>query len=714
MMTKPMALKDPCDTPGPGSFLKYAVTLAVASAFVAQAVLAAPPSAAKSAHPPTPAPTKKTAATQKPAQVSRKQREQKASPNASEKASAKSAASARTKRTIASQNTPTTPVPTPAPTPAPIKEEPKARTIDVVREEMFKTRKSKQARAVGKAIELLKQGKTAEARKATASFESSDLFGDYAAAISASSWIEEGLKKTKNKKHAEAADAARKAIPHLLKLESDYPHSPLFKKVPEELVKAELTIADSNALRKQWKKAVPYYERAFQRLLSQNLLPTLKPETFKNYGQSCKHSKAESCEAWINRFAAAGQKQSEEIKALTQALGKESLEAPALPRFDRLTRNYKAPDLDQVAFEGGMTAYMAGDYSRAIQQFRSFLDEFPKSAHRFRARFWLAQALTHDQDHEKAQKLYESLLRETPFGNYGLFASMVSGKSLENYVSAALPIASATDPHLLPHELFRLKRAERFVAEGLRELAIYELKDLRPRDNLSSEFLLYLASLHSDAANHLGTFLMITELIQRGYEGVYTSYVARMVFPVPHLPLIQKYAAQFKLDPILVLSLIKQESAFDTGAVSHVGASGLMQLMPATAVDTESDLAISSLTEAEVNIRVGTKYLRKVLDRFNGNIAFALAGYNAGPNAVQRWIREGRAKQGLLEFIEQIPYKETRDYVGSIIRNYYWYRKNLTGEQAKPLSYFWNMYGPPEVQSELPAPTSKPAEDPEI
>jgi len=83
----------------------------------------------------------------------------------------------------------------------------------------------------------------------------------------------------------------------------------------------------------------------------------------------------------------------------------------------------------------------------------------------------------------------------------------------------------------------------------------------------------------------------------------------------------------------------------------------------------------------------------------------ALAGYNAGPNAVDRWFKDQGAKRGMIDFIETIPYKETREYVASIIRNYYWYSRKLTpGEPAPALVHFWNTYGPPEGPAFISAP----------
>jgi soluble lytic murein transglycosylase len=243
-----------------------------------------------------------------------------------------------------------------------------------------------------------------------------------------------------------------------------------------------------------------------------------------------------------------------------------------------------------------------------------------------------------------------------------------------------------------------LQRAQKFVAEKAYDLAALELRDLKPRDGLTSPFLVYLAMLDSRAQNYNHAFVSLGDLILRNYEGVFSSYGLRMIFPTPYLELIKKYSVENQLDPILVLSLIKQESAFDEDALSWVGASGLMQLMPQTAVETVPDIEAADLVRAEANILVGTRYLRKLMNKFNGNIVLSLAGYNAGPTAADRWLRDTPAKRGILEFVESIPYKETREYVSSIMRNYYWYSRKLTGEVPKGLNYFWNTYGPPESQ----------------
>lgn len=122
-------------------------------------------------------------------------------------------------------------------------------------------------------------------------------------------------------------------------------------------------------------------------------------------------------------------------------------------------------------------------------------------------------------------------------------------------------------------------------------------------------------------------------------------------------PLIEKYASKNGLDSDFVKALIKQESGFKSDAKSHCGAMGLMQLMPATAMS----LGVHNAFDPEQNIAGGTKYLKGLLDRFDGNKELALAAYNAGPGAVKKY---GGVP----------PYSETQNYVKKVIGNYQTYK----------------------------------------
>jgi hypothetical protein len=118
----------------------------------------------------------------------------------------------------------------------------------------------------------------------------------------------------------------------------------------------------------------------------------------------------------------------------------------------------------------------------------------------------------------------------------------------------------------------------------------------------------------------------------------------------------------------------------------------MMQLMPATASAVDGSLERFDLLKPDRNIQVGTKYISKLLNRFGGNMVLAIAAYNAGPGSVSRWLRAAPPSWTMLEFIESIPYKETREYVAAIIRNYYWYARKLDPQLSKTLTldHFWS------------------------
>ena len=141
------------------------------------------------------------------------------------------------------------------------------------------------------------------------------------------------------------------------------------------------------------------------------------------------------------------------------------------------------------------------------------------------------------------------------------------------------------------------------------------------------------------------------------------------------------YSQKYQVDPNLIFAIIKAESNFNATAVSGKGAKGLMQLMEDTAkdvckkVDTKIDTnkVGDKLLEADINIELGTKYISILLEKYN-NIAIALTAYNAGIGTVDNWIEKGII-QNDGEDIQNIPYKETNNYVRKILRDYKIYQK---------------------------------------
>ncbi len=573
--------------------------------------------------------------------------------------------------------------------------------VDSLQEKVY-THKSKTARSVKTAFEALKTKKFSQTHKLAQSIEKDPLFADYGIWLDSSAVRAQAAEALSGKRFSEAASLATKAIQMSSRIEIEYPYSPFLKNLYKEIAEAEIIAGDANTGLKNWRLVGAYFDRGLQHLQLIGSLNQMRPSSLGNFAQYCAKTNDLYCEGWMQKFANFYSRSSQEMRAMTKYV-------PDLPErghythaLTKATQSYKAPDLDQAAFDAAMILFLTEKYDQSEKSFRQFLDDFPKSTYRFRARYWLSEALVRQKEDDKAKLVRADLQKDSPLTFYGLLASFGTGKEIEGAIEAATPKASTSDPGLLPHEILRLRRTESLLAEGCVDLASSELKEFRSRDALSSPFLMYLAALHNELKNYSSSFSILSELFQRGYEGIYSTYTLRMIFPVEYFDTIKKYANEFKIDPVLVLSLMKQESAFDKQIGSNVGAIGLMQLMPATAGDMMPDVARADLVDADLNIQLGTKYLARLLNRFNGNIVLALAGYNAGPGAADRWMKDSPPKRGMLEFIESIPFKETREYVTSIIRNYYWYSKKLNVEPSKKLSYFWNIYGPPESPAVIP------------
>jgi soluble lytic murein transglycosylase len=154
--------------------------------------------------------------------------------------------------------------------------------------------------------------------------------------------------------------------------------------------------------------------------------------------------------------------------------------------------------------------------------------------------------------------------------------------------------------------------------------------------------------------------------------------VWQILYPLRYWEFLEAYSRQRDLDPYLVAALIRQESTFNPSVRSRAGARGLMQILPSTgrglARREGTSYGRQGLYDPEMNIRLGTRYLKQMLEEFGGRIDFALAGYNAGPHRVRQWTG-GDLTLDPEEFIEEIPFTETRDYVKLVLRNEAQYRR---------------------------------------
>lgn len=302
--------------------------------------------------------------------------------------------------------------------------------------------------------------------------------------------------------------------------------------------------------------------------------------------------------------------------------------------------------------------------------------ELNKEATQFhsRAKYWKAYCAEVLGQKDISRESRKALMFEYPMTFHNLAANASDATSIDWVVRDGTPAIAFRS--LVRSDLNPVIRSiEVLIKNGASDLAA-EMTDrsLATIQQLEPEVRLYIAGLMHRQNHALPKFKILGQLFQDSPRTV-SGATMRLYFPLWFFETIKPAAAE--IDPYLVTALIRQESAFNTHARSRVGARGLMQLMPATA-RMISSVRTSRLFDAKTNISIGTSYFRKRLAQYNGDVELTLAAYNAGFAKVDEWRRRYPTENRIL-FLDLIPYRETRDYVATILRNYYWYTKLYAG-----------------------------------
>lgn len=342
---------------------------------------------------------------------------------------------------------------------------------------------------------------------------------------------------------------------------------------------------------------------------------------------------------------------------------------------------FKVPWIERLQ---GRHESAARDFQKALDFYNSprhnrLKAAFPHTASFLTAtRYWSAQTAARLKQDGSWRSRLEKLIEEFPFDFYAVVARGELGLTLQGLFNPreSQPVAYRM-VGLGDVERKRFSRAEKLIAAGFLNYGVRELSKVAQRENHNLEFMFYLSRLFYLAGEYQKAIKISWRIIEREKRDSISGDLARGLFPEAFREQVEFWSEKSKLDVFLILSLIRQESAFNPGIVSSAKAVGLMQLMPATAREVarsmdRNGMLLDELKNPEVNIRLGTAYLKGLLTTFDGNVAFALAAYNAGPNKVKEWVAL-RSHLVPLEFIESIPYNETRDYVKRVIRNYYIY-----------------------------------------
>lgn len=336
----------------------------------------------------------------------------------------------------------------------------------------------------------------------------------------------------------------------------------------------------------------------------------------------------------------------------------------------------------------GWIQYRNGLWREAVERFQEALPGKDDPQWTPQLLYWRARALDHLAD-PKAAEAYQQVCRQYALTYY---CQLVRARTDLASIVPAVPGSNSEGG--IPFRADAREQMERDAhyrrAVELRMLkqeqdASRELASLMERYGRDRGALLALSMLLSEAGAHAEALRIarvnFRDHLERGGDPV-PQALWNVAYPTVYLPTIRTYAGA-KLDPYLAAAIIREESQYDPRAVSRVGAVGLMQLMPDTAKAVARrvgapEVLRDDLFNQETNIRCGAGYLDQLLEQFSGNIIHAVAAYNAGPPAVSAWIAKNGA-QDPEEFVEMIPYQETRQYVKRVLRSYREYRR-LSGE----------------------------------
>jgi len=367
------------------------------------------------------------------------------------------------------------------------------------------------------------------------------------------------------------------------------------------------------------------------------------------------------------------------------------------PDYDKAIDAYRElqqrfPGVGRASYAHWKVAWLSlrqGRTAEAKTGFEQQIGLYPTSAEVPAALYWRGRLAEEDKDTSMARAYYQKLSERFRNFYYGELArrrlkEISSEAELPHYalldrvpaISAGTSITTA-DP---PRDNLRYQKAQVLENGALVDFAVRELQAASTEDT-GNWVTVATAKLYEDAGRYDGAIQVFKRAVPN-YFAVDLPTLPRpyweALFPKPYWPDLKKFSSQNALDPYLVASLIRQESEFNPSAVSRANALGLMQLLPkvGSSVAREEKLrhfSSSQLFTPEINLQLGTRYFREMVDKF-GAFEYALAAYNAGTNRVDDWLGQGKYRDPQ-EFVESIPFTETREYVQAILRNANVYRQ---------------------------------------
>ena len=341
--------------------------------------------------------------------------------------------------------------------------------------------------------------------------------------------------------------------------------------------------------------------------------------------------------------------------------------AEAARLFELLPKSFpESKFVPRAIWEAAWCRYLAGDYAVAAESFKAQLKDVSV---REKALYWLARALENAANTDAAV-YYRQLMDEYPAGFYATWYR--DRQSIADLRQPLGPRNALAELPLLPG----FEKPRLLAALGMVEEARAEVAAARKRTGDRKVSFPGLARLYLEIGDYGSAIALFLENRPVKWEPA-SLPLWTAGYPVAYTEQIRQQAAANDLSEGLVFALVRAESSFSTTIKSGAGAIGLMQLMPATArmaAGEKGHFDPQRLVSPDCNLVLGTRHLRELLKGFDGDVVYSIAAYNAGATAVERWKKsfKGLKKD---EFIENIPYPETREYVKKVYASAATYRQ---------------------------------------
>lgn len=346
---------------------------------------------------------------------------------------------------------------------------------------------------------------------------------------------------------------------------------------------------------------------------------------------------------------------------------------------------------DKIAWLKSWNYYKLEKWEDAKNSFEQMKDLVKDPSDKARARFWLARSYAKLNRASDAANELQTLIKEDPLGYYGVMAVRELKQSFsplksENKELEGLSLlgVSELDAATRLNTEWLIAVNEKPFAEKVLNNAV---EDLKKRNVTSEDTWLAISSAYARTGLYLPLFSALGALQPQVKDRLLNDH-PDLLFPQPFGDIIAEASEKSTIPQEFIYSIIRQESAFNPEARSNVDAFGLMQLLPSVAKQLAKQNNIPyeealDLYKPEVNIPLGAFELKSLMKKYNNQFILAVSGYNANDGAIRGWLKT-RYRDDSVEFIEEVPYEETRAYIKLTMRNFIFYQRLLAVDKSTP------------------------------